>query len=80
MFFQIHVLSHVYLSFHCVIFILRIHLLSETTPVIEKGTVRLLYVDVPIYSAGFRTNESLCMLSCEAPYLGPECLLCGTLP
>ena len=28
-------------------------------------------------SAGFRTNEALCQLSYEAPYLGPEC---GTLP
>ena len=25
-----------------------------------------------IYSAGFRTNEGLCLLRYEAPYLGPE--------
>jgi hypothetical protein len=39
---------------------------------------------VSVCSAGFRINEALCLLSYEAPYLGPEGgtpgRLCGTLP
>ena len=28
--------------------------------------------DIDVGSVGFRTNEALCWLSYEAPYLGPE--------
>ena len=36
------------------------------------GELADLYINAYIISAGFRTNEALCQLSYEAPFLGPE--------